>query len=639
MSQQIIIQSQQPGGKTFVMPEGYQTSVELYCWGAGSGQSTNGTIGAGGGYATAVVTINPGDVVAFCVGGPGRGQTGGSGFKDGRFAGGAGGPFGDEDGDTGGGGGGGGATAVLINNVPVCVAAGAGGAGGGADDGGPDTPGNPGGVYPGHATAYFPISWGSAWCTFLNTYGIWDGGSAYASSFSASTVINFPTTGTYTFYFSTDNSGSFNIDGSGGGSYSTYTSYGTFTQSITAGNHTVNISASNTGGPGGVALQIIKPDTTELWDTRALVTDTGLTNNTIGQSAGLGFSSGGGGGGGYFGGEAGVSYGDDSGPGGAGNGGLSYGTVTLPGSGTTGAGKNTAYYPANLPNMGDAGFAGYIYMVLVKLPGLKVKYSGNWLNVTNSYVRVNPPETGGQTVNTTFNTLGTTYFKIPQQITSLNISYATATGTQTTTIPAIPNSTIPITVGDYGQPSQVGDFTVPAFQADVFSFYGNIDDLDDTNFSVATTNGASYQGSGTSGVLTAGAAAKGIYYAETNERYHGDLSASISINTVPIGVLGSHFQAYISYYSGRYGPTGYAYFLQQPTAANSYVAVFRVYDPGGSEGTYNYTIGLQQQGSFIVSYTYPALITGWKPIADIFIRQGGIWKPVAQSNNIVLDSY
>ena len=63
MAQEVIIQLQQPGAKTFVMPSGFQTSVEIHCWGAGGGSASSGALGGGGGYATTTAIINAGDSV------------------------------------------------------------------------------------------------------------------------------------------------------------------------------------------------------------------------------------------------------------------------------------------------------------------------------------------------------------------------------------------------------------------------------------------------------------------------------------------------------------------------------------------------------------------------------------------------
>lgn len=687
--------------KEFTMPAGFEENVEIHCWGAGGGTALGQSVsvatttpartvfvsafgtrppnaqyvsggmgypgnplggyytvpgtatttttsypgqpGGGGGYASTVVAIAAGSKVQLQVGQPGANggignrprSLGGTAPSYTAYRGGSAGSSYDEDADMGSGGGGGGASVVLVNDSPVCVGAGGGGAGGAGDDVGSTSPGYPGGVFPGQASNIYAVSLGSPWSSFLNTYGVWGGGQDYSVS------LNFPVSGSYTFNFSVDNYGSISLDGTpiitrtGENNYQNM--YST-TASVTAGTHTVRVLGYNISGPAGVGAQILKPDTSELWNTRSLTVTTGLTDSSDGGSSADAWASGGGGGGGYLGGQAGVSYGDDNGSAPAGNGGMNYGNTTEAGSGINPGGLSVIYYPSNLSKIGYAGYPGYIILKLTKKPGLKIKNpdgSGNWVDITNSYVRTEAPRPGGQSVTATYSTIGTTEFKVPAQITSLTVSYLTGTGLKTEIIPVVPNSVLPVTIGNYGEPSSIGDYSMPAFSKNVFQFSGNIDDLDDTNFSVATASGASYSGTGTSGQLTAGASAAGVYYAETNERYHGDLTASISINTLPTGLLLNNFRAYVVSYSGRHGGD----FLQQPTQANNYIAIFRIYDPSGSEGSYNYTIGLQQQGYFTVTYTYPAVISGWKEIQNIYVKVNGAWSSVNQSTGINLSNY
>lgn len=140
----------------FTMPNGFESTVQVYTWGAGGGAGS-GAVGGGGGFAFGNIQIFSGNTVSIVVGtkggdasGPGAGSAG-TGASIG-YNGGSGANQGDpEDGDAGGSGGGGGATAVLINGTATVVAAGGGGGGGYGDDGGRHTvtPGLPGGVYVG----------------------------------------------------------------------------------------------------------------------------------------------------------------------------------------------------------------------------------------------------------------------------------------------------------------------------------------------------------------------------------------------------------------------------------------------------------------------------------------------------------
>jgi hypothetical protein len=111
-----------------------------------------------------------------------------------------------------------------------------------------------------------PNTWGS----FMNQYGVW-GDMNESTSYNASFSITFPTTQTYYFIYAADDTAQFTLDGStiitmpyysaSSWSYSqnrgNYQSTTTYSQSVTAGTHTIAWSAKNASGtPGGVALVI-----------------------------------------------------------------------------------------------------------------------------------------------------------------------------------------------------------------------------------------------------------------------------------------------------------------------------------------------------------------------------------------------
>jgi hypothetical protein len=95
----------------------------------------------------------------------------------------------------------------------------------------------------------------SNYCSFLNTYGVWESNTR-TRDFDRSYTVSFPSTGLYTFTASADNSAVISLDGTPLFSATTFTN--TFEQpvQVTAGNHNVRIQALNTGGPGSVALTI-----------------------------------------------------------------------------------------------------------------------------------------------------------------------------------------------------------------------------------------------------------------------------------------------------------------------------------------------------------------------------------------------
>ena len=429
-----------PGYYQFTMPDGFESNVDVYTWGAGGG-SGSGASGGGGGYAASNVAIPTGNVVSVVVGTrggdasgpyPGSAGTGGSiGYN-----GGAGAYGGDpEDADAGGSGGGGGATAVLINGTAAAVAAGGGGGGGYGEDGaGGATTGYPGGTFVGQSTGYYQATH-PRYCSFLNTYGVW-------GPFPTTVTINFPVTGTYTFYFSVDNYGSVVLDGtttlfSVTGEFN-YQTYYTTTHTVNSGSHTLTISPVNISGPASVGVQILNPSSVDIWNTLALLTDTGLTSTTNGQNGtqgGAGAS--GGGGGGLFGGETGVAYGDD-GPGGqGGNGGQNYGDVTIAGTDQTSGGASLRSVFGLPPSTGNAGYDGYAILSFTRKMRMFNKVSGDWKSIQKIYYK--SPVAGTlsnvltktfSTVNitsapkptTTFNTAGSHSFTVPADITSIDLS-------------------------------------------------------------------------------------------------------------------------------------------------------------------------------------------------------------------------
>lgn len=194
-----------------VWTQGDNVPVRAYLWGGGGGgggnDSASGGTGGGGGFAEVNFTVNEGDSIKIAVGGQGGpGASGASGSGAG-FA---------------------GASLIELNVFDTRSA----------------TSSPP--VYP---------QFNSNYCTFLNTYGVWESNTR-TQDFDRSYIVSFPSTGLYTFTASSDNSAVVSLDGT---PLFISDSFGnTFEQpvQVTAGNHTVRIQALNTGGPGSVALTI-----------------------------------------------------------------------------------------------------------------------------------------------------------------------------------------------------------------------------------------------------------------------------------------------------------------------------------------------------------------------------------------------
>lgn len=109
----------------YVVPNTGVTKLLIKAWGAGGGHGLNGGSGGGGGFASATLTVTPGEVIRVIVGGAANGNVGGIGGTSGTFNGGSG-----PDEWTWKGGGGGAASVIQSGSTTLLVAGGGGGGGG-----------------------------------------------------------------------------------------------------------------------------------------------------------------------------------------------------------------------------------------------------------------------------------------------------------------------------------------------------------------------------------------------------------------------------------------------------------------------------------------------------------------------------
>lgn len=187
------------------------STIQAYLWGGGGGGGGDegsddpGGNGGGGSFATYNFTVNPGDVIIVAVGQGGLGGT----RTPGSIVG------------TGG------------RSLAYSVF---------------DSRDQPGVV---------PVS-DSRWNYFMNAHAVWDPGGSGVTPVFRSYTVNFPVSGFYVFQYSADNSMTVQLDGT------TIINYGGFSADpvpfvsryVTAGNHTVNITATNAGDVAGFALTI-----------------------------------------------------------------------------------------------------------------------------------------------------------------------------------------------------------------------------------------------------------------------------------------------------------------------------------------------------------------------------------------------
>lgn len=206
---------------TVVRPVGYTGGLQQLVWTGGASTVTASLWGAGGGGGGDEGTDDPG------------GNGGGGGWSRCTFA-------------------------VNPGDI-ITVAVGRGGYGGTRTPGTAVGSGGPSLVYNAFNTRsrsdVVPVS-NSAWSPFMNAHAVWDPGGPGVSPIFRSYTVNFPVTGYYVFQYSADNSMSVDFDGVNIISYSGFTANPPpfVSRLVTAGNHTINITASNSGGPAGVAL-------------------------------------------------------------------------------------------------------------------------------------------------------------------------------------------------------------------------------------------------------------------------------------------------------------------------------------------------------------------------------------------------
>ena len=200
-------------------------------------------------------------------------------------------------------------------------------------------------------------------------------------------------------------------------------------------------------------------------------------------------------------------------------------------------------------------------------------------------------------------TSGSGTFTVPANVYSLNVAHPTSSGTVTDTLSVTPGQTISYNIG-FGASleSSFGSLIYSSYNKAVGTFAGNADNSPGLRsvWGVATVNANSYSGAGYQSDLYYGAQAAGCFYEEIYEGTHGDLYATITINTMTTSLFygNSAANAYLTNVSGR----GSVYIADQPTVANGYKATVYIDDPQYSEGYYEYTLNIQQATPITISW-------------------------------------
>lgn len=391
------------GVQSFVIPTGYQSTIDAYMWGgggAGGGSDSHiGGSGAGGNFIYAQFPVGTGDSIAVAVGGGGHpgGSGSGSGYGPGgngitniggyQFNGADGGNPGPQ-GWSGGGGGGGAASVIFKNGTPICVAGGGGGAGGGGNfSNGLDALG-------GGTPGTIPMSSSTLWGTypaFLNNHGVWG---SNGGSFDQTFTVHFPITATYTIQGTADNEAHIYIDGVEVLSGADWGTVYTTTYTVSAGMHSVRMYGINWGGPASIACTIDGPGVGTIFDS---LYPPAYNYAPCQQGQYHAWDGGGGGGGGAgwpggAGGGNGQTVGGSDNGGGPGLSGSSYGYVTFQdGYGQRPGGSTNPFYNSCAlgGGPGGAGSAGLIVLVLTFRGIAQFKNNGQWNPLLGSWVKVN----------------------------------------------------------------------------------------------------------------------------------------------------------------------------------------------------------------------------------------------------------
>lgn len=375
--------------------------------GGGGGPDTYaGATGRPGNVVNGMMFLNKGETVYVAVGGGGSGGgtqganrpggVGGNGLS--YFSGGTGGRSGGS--GSSGAGGGGGAATVLSRNADgtnfIAIAGGGAGGGGGGDKAGPANHSS----YIWGSTSTFSLKYYSnartngAYCSFLNTLGIWQGDGRYKYE------LYFPKSDTYTFTLSADNYAYIWMDNGANGNSDyvgntpgtgaiDYNSTHQFTHYVTEGWHTVDVYATNWSGPAAVAAKINNSSGTEIWTTRYAYNPLSSKKESYrggqGQNRGGDGGGAGAGGGGYEGGSGGQVRGGDWG---GWNGSNGYDYNEYP-SNEPGIGSFASYGVAGIgyarPTGGKDGGGGYAAFEAVH-SDISYKNS-SWIRPNRVYIR------------------------------------------------------------------------------------------------------------------------------------------------------------------------------------------------------------------------------------------------------------
>lgn len=369
MTDKVVVALPYVGQRYYLtLPSSLKSNFDFKLWGAGGGSSNIGGNGAGGNFVNGSHTAADGALIEVFVGSAGSVITNGISYHSNQqnLAGGTGGIFNDRDG--GHGGGGGGATALVVNSTIAAVAGGGGGAGGYGDDYWVSGYENAtGGMQPAVTNnTYANGGTNGAWSNLLNSYSVWEGNGTYKWD------VYFPESKNWIFEGSVDNYGDMYLDYSPVLNIPSFQGVYSGSAYVTAGWHTISISAVNYGGPAAIGALIRDMGAYgTIWTTRSQRNVGTSGHGDDGQNGyDDGWGGGGGGGAGYprggvggtssYAGANGLNYIPNIGAADTGQ----YGSYTLPG------GVHDSEYPGGGIGYGGSGggSGGNGYAILTFYP-------------------------------------------------------------------------------------------------------------------------------------------------------------------------------------------------------------------------------------------------------------------------------
>lgn len=425
------------------------------------------------------------------------------------------------------------------------------------------------------------------------------------------------------------------------------------------------------GGGGGLSYQLGLPGLPG-------GSFTALFADSRGGDSVAGYATGGGGGGGYpKGGQGGITVPDDAGRGGAGNGGQNYGNVTVVGSGTLPGSTTISYYPGK--KKGEAGYPGYIIMILRKKFNAFIKNpdsSGNWVRTDAAYTKVPPffvPKTlvfQPQTIS--YSASGVTTFTVPAKITSITITVTGGGGGGggadgdaaggypgggypgsriTATIPVTPGQTYIIQPGEGGA-GGAGRASSGAGGAGGSGYYSG----GRGGYSGGSGSSGAGGGGGGATVVRLGATLVAVAGGGAGAGGSGNGNYGIgSIGTFSSTTAGAQGQDKGGDGGGGGGggggyPLGGAGGPTRGGDAGAYSGTTgqSLVPPGGALGAAanggGYISGNGGRGSVVITYTQPTeniLVQtgGWKQIQQVYTKVASEWRPILESDSILLNSY